>query len=211
MLSWPTVMAFSLAAYILIVVPGPAVMYVIARSLDQGRLAGLMSVLGVAVGALVHTAAAAFGLSALLSASAVAFNIVKYLGAAYLIYLGVKTLKTKVTPDQPIEVEHWTMWQTFQQGIIVNVLNPKAALFFLAFLPQFADPGRGPVWLQICLLGLIFVLIALLSDGMYAMLAGQLSGFLKRNYTFMRGQRYFAGATYIGLGLLAAVTGSRTH
>lgn len=210
MFEWARLATFILAAALLIVVPGPAVLYVVARSIDQGRLAGIVSVLGIALGALVHSLAAAVGITAVLAASAFAFSTVKYLGAAYLIYLGITTLLKKPEPQETIVVESKPLWQIFRQGFVVNLLNPKTALFFLAFLPQFADPTRGSVPLQTFLLGLIFVTIALLSDGIYALLAGQLGGWLKQSQTFQRRQRYFSGSVYIALGLATAVSGSKT-
>jgi threonine/homoserine/homoserine lactone efflux protein len=203
-----TILTFSLAAYLLIVIPGPAVLYVIARSIDQGRMAGMMSVLGIAVGAFVHTVAAAMGISAVLAASAFAFGIVKYLGAAYLVYLGISTLLKKPEKKETIVIEPLSHWHIFRQGIVVNVLNPKAALFFLAFLPQFTNPARGAVSLQMVILGLIFILIALISDGLYALLAGHIGGWLKRSPSYQQRQRIFSGTVYIILGVAAAFTGS---
>lgn len=208
MLDPTSLITFILAATVLIVVPGPAVLYIIARAIEQGRLAGLVSVLGIAVGALLHTLAAAVGLSAILATSALAFGVIKYLGAAYLVYLGVTTLLQKpatagITTEPPKP-----LWQIFRQGFIVNVLNPKTALFFLAFLPQFADAGRGSLALQITLLGFIFVLIALLSDSIYALLAGQIGGWLKRRPRFQQHQRIFSGTVYILLGATAAFAGN---
>lgn len=206
MFDWSTLAAFILAAFILIVIPGPAVLFVIARALEQGKMAGIVSVLGISLGALVHTAAAALGISALFAASALAFNVVKYLGAAYLIYLGVVTLRQK--PKQTdITIEKQSLWKIFRQGAMVNILNPKSALFYLAFLPQFTDPTRGEIWLQMIILGLIFVVVALISDGVYALVAGQLSDWLKNNETFKKRQKQVSGVTYIALGLVAAVSG----
>jgi len=200
---------FSLA---LLLTPGPAVLYVVARSVDQGRLAGIVSAAGIAVGTLFHITAAALGVSALLMSSALAFEAVKYLGAAYLIYLGIRKLFFE--KDAPV-VEGAAVKQPlrkiFLQGIVVNVLNPKTALFFFAFLPQFADPSRGSVALQILLLGTLFMSMAICSDSMYALLSGSLAHFLKGNPAFMRGQRYFSGGIYVALGLTAALTGHRTN
>ncbi|MAT98999.1 MAG: RhtB family transporter [Anaerolineaceae bacterium] len=210
MFEWTRLATFILAATLLIVVPGPAVLYVVARSIDQGRLAGIVSVLGIALGAVVHSLAAAVGITAVLAASALAFSTVKYLGAAYLIYLGITTLLKKPQSQKEIVVEPKPLWQIFRQGFVVNLLNPKTALFFLAFLPQFADPAHGSVPLQTFLLGLIFVTIALFSDSIYALLAGQLGGWLKRSQTFQQRQRYFSGSVYIALGLATAVSGSKT-
>ena len=210
MFDWTSLLTFSLAAAWLIVMPGPAVLYVVARSIDQGRLAGIVSVLGIGLGALVHSLAAAMGITAVLAASALAFSTVKYLGAAYLIYLGVITLFKKPAPQATIVVEPKPLWQIFRQGFLVNLLNPKTALFFLAFLPQFADPTRGSVPLQTFILGLIFVTIALLSDSIYALLAGQIGGWLKQSETFQQRQRYFSGSVYIGLGVITAVSGRKS-
>ena len=210
MFEWTRLATFMLAAGLLIVVPGPAVLYVIARSVDQGKLAGIVSVLGIALGAVVHSLAAAVGITAVLAASALAFSTVKYLGAAYLIYLGITTLLKKPEAQKKIVVEPKPLWQIFRQGFVVNLLNPKTALFFLAFLPQFADPARGSVPLQTFILGLIFVTIALLSDSIYALLAGQLGGWLKQSQSFQQRQRYFSGSVYIALGVATAVSGSKT-
>jgi len=201
---------FLVTALLILVVPGPAVLYITARSIDQGRLAGLVSVLGVATGSLVHVAAAAFGLSALLLSSAVAFSAVKYLGAAYLVYLGVRKLLVK-EELQPLDTgREQNFSRTYLQGIVVNVLNPKTALFFFAFLPQFVNPSRGAVALQIMLLGAIFTVMGVLSDGSYALLAGTLGGWLKGNLRALRAQRYFAGTVYIGLGLTTAFADTRS-
>jgi len=210
MFEWTRLATFMLAAGLLIVVPGPAVLYVVARSVDQGKLAGIVSVLGIALGAVVHSLAAAVGITAVLAASALAFSTIKYLGAAYLIYLGITTLLKKPEIQEKIVVEPKPLWQIFRQGFVVNLLNPKTALFFLAFLPQFADPARGSVPLQTFILGLIFVTIALLSDSIYALLAGQLGGWLKQSQTFQQRQRYFSGSVYIALGVATAVSGSKT-
>ncbi len=211
MFEWTTLVTFSLAATLLIIVPGPAVLYVVARSIDQGRLAGIVSVLGIALGALIHAVGAAMGISAIFATSAIAFSVVKYLGAAYLIYLGVMTLLKKPEPNKTVVVEPKPLWAVFRQGFVVNLLNPKTALFFLAFLPQFADPTMGSVSLQTFLLGLIFVLIALVSDGVYALLAGKIGGWLKQSDRFQQRQRYFSGTVYIVLGVATAVSGFKTN
>ena len=129
-----TLIVFSIAALVLLVTPGPAVLYIVARSIDQGRLAGVVSVLGIGLGTMVHVFAAALGISALLVSSATAFNAVKYLGAAYLIYLGVRKFMERDQPVQRIEPEAQPLSKAFNQGILVNILNPKLALFFFAFL-----------------------------------------------------------------------------
>ncbi len=155
------------AAFVLLVVPGPAVLYIVARSIDQGRLAGGVSALGVGLGNLVHVLAAVVGLSAILASSAIAFGVVKYLGAAYLVYLGVRRLLDH-NDREPVVGEHRGLRRVFSQGIVVAVLNPKTALFFLAFLPQFIDASRGVVWEQALVLGLTFVVLGICTDSVYA-------------------------------------------
>ncbi len=146
---WSTVVLFAAAASILVFTPGPNTLYIIARSVQQGRRAGIVSSLGVEVGTLIHVGAAAFGISALLMSSAVAFSIVKYAGAAYLIYLGIKTLLTQEKPAAAEVVEEKSLRRAFSQAVVVNVLNPKSAMFFFAFLPQFVDAERGAAATQI--------------------------------------------------------------
>lgn len=202
-----SLLLFASAAFALIVVPGPAVLYVVARSLEQGRVAGLVSVLGISVGAGVHVLAAALGLSALLASSVIAFNLVKYLGAAYLIYLGVRKLLSTPNLISAEQVARQPLKTIFLEGIVVNVLNPKSALFFLAFLPQFVAVSRGGVETQILILGATFIAIGLLSDGLYALLAGSFSVWLRRSRAFLRVQHYVSGAVYIALGVGAALSG----
>ena len=198
---------FLLASLALLLAPGPAVLYVVARSVDQGRMAGIVSVLGISLGGWVHVMAAAVGLSALLVSSAVAFAVVKYLGAAYLIYLGVTTLMspTKQVDNTPIvKMSHAKI---FQQGMIVNILNPKTALFFFTFIPQFVDPLRGSVAIQIIFLGSLFLLMAIVTDGIYAIVAGTLGQWLKTNQRFLQIQKYLSGSIYIFLGAATALSG----
>lgn len=208
--SLPTFGLFAAAALALLVVPGPSVLYVVTRSVAQGRTAGLVSVLGIQTGALAHVAAAVLGLSALLSSSAVAFAFVKYLGAAYLILLGVRALRRREEPAaEPRAVVHASLRRVYAQGVVVNLLNPKTALFFLAFLPQFVDPASGPAAPQIVVLGAVFVALALLSDGTYVLLAGLLGARLRRHpRTGLRLQRTSA-VVYLGLGAATALTGER--
>jgi threonine/homoserine/homoserine lactone efflux protein len=199
---------FLIAALVLLVTPGPAVLYVVARSIDQGRWAGIVSTLGIGVGTLGHVAAAALGVSALLVSSVLAFNIVKYLGAVYLIYLGLRKLLGREDSEQIETLRHKRLSRIFYQGVLVNLLNPKTALFCFAFLPQFVDVSRGSVALQIMFLGAIFVLMGICSDGLYALLAGTLGHWLRGNLHFWRGQRYFAGTVFIALGVTTALSGS---
>ncbi len=198
---------FITATLALLLAPGPAVLYIVARSLEQGRMAGLVSTLGVGFGSLVHVIFAALGLSALLTQSVIAFSVVKYLGAAYLIYMGLRTLthKAKASTVQPLKTLSYS--DIFTQGIIVNILNPKTALFFLAFLPQFVNPAKGSVILQIVILGMIFVLMAIMSDSMYALIAGTARQLLSGNILVARIQKYLAGTIYIALGITTAFSG----
>jgi threonine/homoserine/homoserine lactone efflux protein len=194
---------FAVAAFALAVVPGPAVLYIVARSVDQGRLAGFVSALGIAGGSLVHVTAATIGLSSLLASSATAFTIVKYAGAVYLIVLGVRRLMTREVLEETIVRGQRSRRSLFANGVVVNVLNPKTALFFLAFLPQFVDPESGSVPLEILVLGLMFTLIALASDSTWALLAGTLGGWLKRSRWYLGVKRWVTGFVFVGLGASA--------
>jgi threonine/homoserine/homoserine lactone efflux protein len=195
-----------LAALALAVVPGPAVLYIVARSVDQGRFAGFVSALGISVGGLVHVIAATIGLSSLLASSATAFTIVKYAGAAYLIVLGIRRLLTREEVADDVARPPRARRRIFVDGVVVNVLNPKTALFFLAFLPQFVDPDQGAATLQILLLGLIFVAIALCSDSLWALAAGTLGGWLRRSRWYLGVKRWVTGTVFVGLGLSTART-----
>jgi threonine/homoserine/homoserine lactone efflux protein len=199
-----TLLVFGAAALALIVVPGPAVLYIVSQSIDRGRLAGFVSALGIAVGALVHVCAAAVGLSSILVSSATAFNVVKYAGAAYLVCMGLWTILRR-RDDQPASApSERRLRRRFGQGVIVNVLNPKTALFFFAFLPQFVDPEQGAAALQIAVLGLVFVVIAVISDSVWALAAGTASERLRGNRRFLSVQRYVSGSVFVGLGALTA-------
>ena len=209
MLDFSNLYFFIGATLALLLVPGPAVLYITARSANQGRIAGLVSVLAIETANFIQAVAAALGLSAILISSALAFDIVKYLGAAYLVYLGVRKLLAPDTGAENEEVKPESLSRVYWQGFFVNILNPKTALFFFAFLPQFVNPERGNVTGQTLLLGAIFVGFALITDIMYALLASSLAGRLRGNRNFQKGQRYFAGLVYIGLGVATALTGSK--
>lgn len=204
-----SLLGFVAAALVLLLIPGPGVLYIVARSLSQGHRAGLVSVLGLSVGALVHVAAATAGLSAILLTSATAFGIVKALGAGYLVYLGIRTLFTR-RPTASVEAPTpRSLYRLFSDGALVSVLNPKIAVFFLAFLPQFVDPSRGPVPRQILSLGLVYVALALVTDGAYALLAGSLRHWLGGRVMQGPLPRYASGVIYLGLGVGMALTGRR--
>jgi threonine/homoserine/homoserine lactone efflux protein len=201
---------FAVAATLLLLTPGPAVLYVVARSVEQGRIAGLASVFGITTGTLVHVLASTLGLSALLASSALAFALVKYAGAGYLIYMGVRRILTQtVTPTSPLKLPRRSLGRLYRDGFIVNLLNPKTALFFLAFLPQFVDPARGAVPMQIAFLGLLFTLMGLTSDSLYALVAGAAGHWVKRQSRFWDWERYVTGGVFIGLGVTAAFAGGR--
>jgi threonine/homoserine/homoserine lactone efflux protein len=192
-----TLALFALAAIALIAIPGPNMLYIATRSMSEGRPAGIASALGLLTGTAVHVTAAAAGLSALIAGSATAFEALRYAGAAYLIYLGVRALlrrdEAKAAPPRG---------SAYRQAIVVQLLNPKVALFFLSFLPQFVDPDRGPVWTQVLVFGATLGALGFVMDCGYAFLAGAAAGRIK---SFHR----ISGAVYIALGAAAALTGGR--
>ena len=196
------------ACLILFIVPGPAVMYIVTRGITQGRRSGFVSVAGIHLASLVHIAAAVAGLSALIAASATAFTLVKLAGAAYLVFLGVQTLlgKSEATDTSGLQggVSHR---RVFWQGFIVNLLNPKTALFFLAFVPQFIDPAMGSAVTQTLALGAVFIAAGVLSDCAYAFAAGGLGSRVLRSPWWRRSSRWASGSVYLGLGVTTAMGG----
>jgi threonine/homoserine/homoserine lactone efflux protein len=205
-----TLALFAATAFVFLIVPGPAVIYVTTRSIDQGRAAGMASVLGIHTGTVVHTVAAALGVSALLASSAAAFTVVKLLGAAYLVFLGVRRLLgSERVEDQEVPARRRSLWRVYGQGVVVNVLNPKTALFMLALLPQFVDPARGPVTAQILFLGGFLSLLGLVSDGTYALVAAGVGRWLRGSTRYLKIQRYVTAGVLVALGVTAAATGSR--
>ncbi|MGV9309940.1 MULTISPECIES: LysE family translocator [unclassified Nonomuraea] len=202
-----TLALFCLATMALLLVPGPAVVFIVTRSVAQGRVTGLISVLGIHTGSIVHVAAAAFGISAVLAASATAFTVVKWLGVAYLVWLGVRKLMTRSDNGETATLSSHSRSRVFWEGFVVNVLNPKTAIFFLAFLPQFVKPEAGPVATQIVLLGVVWMALGMLSDGAYALLASALSGRLRHSARARRRLDVSSGVVYLGLGAAAAFTG----
>ncbi len=204
-----TLALFALASAALIAVPGPAVIYVVARSIEGGRRAGLVSMLGIEAGGLVHVAGAAVGLSALLASSATAFTVVKLAGAAYLVWLGVGRLlaSARPEPEDAAPPPPRPGRRLFLEGVLVNVLNPKVAIFFLAFLPQFVDPAGGAVALQVLVLGVVFLPVAVLCDGAWALVAGAAAGRLRSSPTARRALDRVSGVVYLGLGAAAALAG----
>lgn len=200
---------FVTASLALILVPGPDMIYVLTRGLSQGRSAGLVSAAGVSSGALVHTAFAAVGLSAILAQSALAFSVVKYLGAAYLIYLGIRTILDRQALAVPDRAGRARLRVVFRQGVLSNVLNPKVALFFLAFLPQFVDPAGGASALQMLALGAAFALMGLAVLCIMALFSGALGDFLKSRPSFANALRWLSGGVLVALGLRLAVPNAR--
>lgn len=199
---------FIIAALVLLVIPGPSVLYVITRSIDQGRVAGIVSVLGNALGSLILSVAAAVGLSAILVSSAIAFNVVKYLGAAYLVYLGISRLLIKEA-QSVITVSRQRLSKIFTQGMIVAVLNPKTALFFLAFVPQFIEGSQGSIWVQTLFLGSMLVLLGVITDSIYALLAGIIGNWLKGKDASGTWMRYISSGAYMVLGVVFAFSGEK--
>lgn len=200
---------FVTAALVILLIPGPAVLYIVARSVAQGRTAGMVSVTGIHAATFIHVLAAALGLSVLLLSSALAFSIVKYAGAAYLVYLGLRKI---FGPVEAVgangELPQYSHAKLFRDGFVVNLLNPKTAIFFFAFLPQFVDVSRGHVTQQITLLGLMMLVLGFCTDSAYALLSGTAAGWLKRSRGYVTFERYGSGLLFIGLGLAAAFSGS---
>ena len=201
---------FAGAALALLAVPGPAVLYIFARSVEQGRLAGLVSIVGIHAATLVHVAAAALGLSAILASSALTFNLIKYAGAAYLIWLGLRKLfGPSSAPAPSLSVEKSAYRRLLRDGFIVNLLNPKTALFFLAFLPQFVEVERGQAATQIAILGLLFTGLGLVTDSCYALAAGTAGKWLRGSPKYLEVERYVSGFTFLALGVSAAFAGNQ--
>ena len=200
--------AFVLASAVLVAIPGPAVLYIVSTGIGRGRRMAVASVLGIETGGLVHVLAAGAGLSAILARSAIAYSVIKYLGAAYLIYLGIKTLRSPEVDNVDVGANDRSWGQAYRRGVLVNAFNPKVALFFLAFLPQFVVPSQGGVALQIIGLGLLFIVIATVIDTTYALASGSIGRMLRRNPRLEKGRRVVGGVTYLALGASAAVTES---
>jgi threonine/homoserine/homoserine lactone efflux protein len=203
-----TFLLFALASLAFLAIPGPSVFYIVTRSLAQGRRAGVTSMLGVQAGGLVHVVAAAFGVSAIIASSATAFTIVKYVGAAYLVLIGLRKLLARAEEEPELELGGpATGRRLFWQGAIVNVFNPKTALFFLAFLPQFVDPSAGPVAPQMLVLGTLLVGLGVVSDGTYALVAAGAGRRLRETAAARRRLDRLSGGVFVSLGLVAALAG----
>ena len=204
-----TLMLVALASVVLVVVPGPAVVYILTRSISQGRAAGLASAVGVNLGSAVHVMAAVAGISVVLASSAAAFTVIKWAGVAYLAWIGVRTLMADDQDFSQATTERSSLRRIFGQGVVVNILNPKVAMFFLAFLPQFVDPSAGDAALQSLVLGMTLVIIGLISDSVYALIGGSIGELFRRRPSAATTTRRVSGATYIALAGIAALTGTR--
>jgi threonine/homoserine/homoserine lactone efflux protein len=200
-----SLLAFGIASLALLVIPGPAVLYIINRSVADGRNVALTAVAGLEIGNFMHVIAATVGLSAVIATSAAAFSVVKWIGAGYLIYIGIRTLATKPQAVNQLN-DPMSRRRAFTQGIVVNTFNPKVALFFLSFLPQFIDANRGSAALQSLVLGSTFVVLGCISDSLFAILASALRGTLLRGKSLPFVQRYVAGSVFIALGAIASTT-----
>jgi len=210
--SLSTYAVFLATAMALLAIPGPAVLYVVTRSIEMGRAGGVASVAGITTGTIVHVALATAGLSSLILASRTAFDAVKYVGAAYLIFLGVRRLLTRTEDRVEQEAVPRTRRRAYTQGIVVNLTNPKTIVFIFAFIPQFVDPSARHVWLQVLVLGLSFALLGFLSDNVYALAAGAVADRLRGSRKIARFERWFGGSVLIGLGIAAAAwTPSRSR
>ncbi len=200
---------FLVAALALNISPGPDMLYVISRSLEHGRRAGIVSALGIGAGTLVHTFVTAIGLSAILLSLPIAYELIRYAGAAYLAYLGIRMLLVRgsngATAETSASTNYFSLRGVFRQGVTTNILNPKVAFFFLAFLPQFVDQSKGAVALQMILLGLLFDTSGTSVNVIVATLAGRVSDSLKNRSGFRRFQKLIPATILIGLGLLVAL------
>jgi len=209
MLPIENLVAFVIASIVIIVIPGPSVLFVIGRSIALGRRAGILSVVGNALGTIPAVLAVAFGVGAIIASSVVAFTVIKIAGAAYLVYLGVQAIRhrhrhTRSAPSSPTRAR-----TLLAQGFIVGMTNPKTIAFFVAVLPQFVDPASGTVWAQLLLLGLTFQLLALLCDGAWAMAAGTARDWFARSPRRISTLSGAGGVMMIGLGGTLALTGSK--
>jgi threonine/homoserine/homoserine lactone efflux protein len=207
-----TLAVFFATAVVLLAIPGPAVLYVVTRSIEMGRSGGIASVAGITTGTVVYISLAAAGLSSLILASTAAFDAVRYVGAAYLFFLGLRRLLSRRQEEVFDEPLPRTRRRAYAQGVFVNLTNPKTIVFVFAFLPQFVDPGSGRVWLQILVLGLCFAALGFTSDCMYALAAGTVAKRLRGSSTAARFERWFGGGVLVGLGVLAvAWSPHRSH
>ncbi len=203
--SLSTYVVFLATGMAILIVPGPAVLYIVTRSIEMGRAGGIASAAGITTGTFIHIALAAAGLSSLILASTIAFDAVKYVGAAYLVFLGLRRLLTRGAEEAEQEPAPRTRRRAFTQGVVVNLTNPKAIVFIFAFVPQFVDPHARHVWLQVLVLGLSFACLGFLSDSVFALVAGTIADRLRGSAGIARFERWFGGGVLVGLGVVAAV------
>jgi threonine/homoserine/homoserine lactone efflux protein len=205
MIDLSTLMAYVAVVLGFVFIPGPATLLTVARATSSGTRVGIATGAGVAAGDVFHTVMAMVGISAIIATSATLFSIVKYIGAAYLIYLGVRAIIERTPADPSAGALAISAGKAFRQAVLTEVLNPKTALFFLAFLPQFVRPENGSVMLQLMMLGVIFVLLGLFSTVVFAVSAGRLGTFLRRNPSVVKWQGKVVGGIYCALGVRLAL------
>lgn len=206
MIETSALLTFVAASLVLLLLPGPGVLYVVARSLGQGRPAGIIAAAGLSVGALVHVMAAVIGLSAILLHSATAFTVIKYVGAAYLVWLAWQAFRMSTGSPDIRRLPAASARRIFLDGVVVSIFNPKIALFFLAFLPQFVSPQAGSATAQIAILGGLYAVLSFVSDSLYAILADSLRSLLRRQGTNPWLSRYLPGGLFLGLAVKTALT-----
>lgn len=203
---------FIITAVLMIIIPGPAIIYIMTKSIDQGSKAGVISTLGIETGGLVHVVGASLGLSAIFMMSSTAFLLLKYCGAVYLIYLGIRKITSKVSTSQKrVLPKKAKLKKLYIEGIVVNVLNPKTALFFFMFLPQFISEEKGNIHAQILFLGTLFVFICTLIDLIYVVISGRLGGLINSSILFQRINNYLVGSIYLILGTLTLLVDTPIH
>lgn len=205
MIDLSTAIAYMAVVFGFVFIPGPATLLTIARATSSGTRVGIATGGGIAAGDVFHTVMAMVGISAIIATSATLFSIVKYIGAAYLVYLGIRAIIEKVPTDPTAGALATSAGKAFRQAVLTEVLNPKTALFFLAFLPQFVRPENGSVMVQLAVLGIIFVMLGLFSTVVFAVSAGRLDGFLRRNPTVLKWQGKVVGGIYCALGVRLAL------
>lgn len=201
----PDIGLFLVASALLTIAPGPDILYVLARGVAQGPRAGIAAALGFATGCIFHTILAAVGIAALIRSSELAFDIVRYAGAAYLVWIGIQALRHRSSFSVEASGDRRTLSTIYKQSVLGNMLNPKVTLFFLAFLPQFVDTGAGRLGLQMGLLGVIFMLQTIVIFGAVALFAGWIGGWMRRKPVIGERLNVFAGLTFIGLGVRVAL------
>ncbi|MDQ4045264.1 MAG: LysE family translocator [Chloroflexota bacterium] len=205
----PTLMAFALAAIVLVAIPGPNLIYIITRGIHQGPRAAIVSSLGVQAGMVVHVVLAALGLGAVIASSPLLYDALRYAGAGYLIWMGIGLIRRRgVMEAADVKVQRASMRRLFLHGMVINLLNPKVILFVLALLPQFVDPARGSTVTQMLALGSVLIVVALISDSLYALASGSVGSWLRRHPESSRHSDRISGLVYLALGLIVALAGS---